>query len=121
MLPNVFYDNELYDVNKKMMDADIYLQNKIYCVDIDLPGFNKNEIHVECHKGNISVKALKDDKESNENKKYIRHERRVRKLERSFYFHDIDEDNIKAEYNNGVLHLEIPEKHDSIKKQITIE
>ena len=56
-----------------------------------------------------------------EEKKYIRHERRYNKLERSFYFSDIDEELIKAEFANGTLHLIIPQKQEEVKKQITID
>ena len=121
MLPKMFYDSMLDDVNIKRMDSDIYLKNGKYHVDIDIPGFNKEDIQIEFHKGTISIKAEHEESDNTEHKKYIRHERRYNKLERSFYFNDIDEDNIKAEYTNGVLHLTIPQKSEVTKKHITIE
>ena len=121
MLPKIFYDSMLDDINMIGMDADIYLKNGIYHADIDIPGFKKEDIHIDFHKGTITIKAEHEEHEDKENKKYIRHERRFNKLERSFYFNDIDEDNIKAEYNNGVLHLTIPQKSEVSKKQITID
>ena len=122
MLPKIFYDSMLDDVNMKGMDSDIYLKNGVYHADIDIPGFRKEDIHIDFHRGTITVRAEHEEKNDvKENKKYIRHERRYNKLERSFYFNDIDEDNIKAEYNNGVLHLTIPQKSEISKKQITIE
>ena len=121
MLPKIFYDSMLDDVNLKGMDSDIYLKDGVYHADIDIPGFNKEDIQIEFHKGTITIKAEKEFNEDKENKKYIRHERRFNKLERSFYFSDIDEENIKAEYTNGVLHLTIPQKAESSKKQISID
>jgi len=121
MLPKIFYDSMLDDVNVRGMDSDIYLSNGVYHADIDIPGFDKNDIKIEFHKGTITIKAEKTFKEKVEDKKFIRHERRFNKLERSFYFSDIDEENIKAEYNNGVLHLTIPQKSEVTKKQITID
>lgn len=121
MLPKIFYDSMLDDVNMKGMDSDIYLKNGVYHADIDIPGFEKKDIHIDFHKGTITIRAEKEFAEDKENRKYIRHERRFNKLERSFYFSDIDEDNIKAEYNNGVLHLTIPQKSEVSKKQITID
>jgi len=120
MLPKVFLDNMLYD-EIRSMSSDIYLKNGIYYADIDMPGFNKEEINIEFHKGTITIKAKKQDNSDIENKKYIRHERRYNELERSFYFSDIDEENIKAEYTNGVLHLTIPQKAMVSKKQINID
>lgn len=121
MLPKIFYDNMLDEDSFKGMDTDIYLKNGVYHADIDIPGFNKEDINIEFHKGTITIKAEKEHKEDIHDKKYIRHERRFNKLERSFYFSDIDEENIKAEYTNGVLHLTIPQKASASKKQITID
>ena len=121
MLPKLFYDSMLDDINMKGMDSDIYLKDGVYHADIDIPGFKKEDIHIDFHKGTITIKAEHEEHDDKENKKYIRHERRFNKLERSFYFNDIDEENIKAEYNNGVLHLTIPQKGEGKKKHITIE
>ncbi len=121
MLPRLFYDNMLDEEGLKGMDADIYLKDGMYHADIDIPGFDKKDIKIEFHKGTITIKAENEFKEDHHDKKYIRHERRFNKLERSFYFNDIDEENIKAEYNNGVLHLTIPQKASASKRQITID
>ena len=121
MLPKLFYDSMLDEESFKGMDSDIYLKNGVYHADIDLPGFKKEDINIEFHKGTITVKAEHVEKDNHDDKKYIRHERRYNKLERSFYFADIDEENIKAEYNNGVLHLTIPQMREATKKQISID
>ena len=121
MLPRKFMLDDLFDESEvRGMNCDVYLKDDKYHIDVDVPGFAKEDIKIECHKGTITIKA--ESKEAHdENKKYIRHERRYRKLERSFYFGDIDEDNIKADFKNGTLHLIIPEKVESNKKQITID
>lgn len=122
MLPSkLFYDSLFDDINMKGMDSDIYLQDGVYHAEMDIPGFNKEDINIEIHKGTITVTASKELKEDSEDKKYIRHERRFNKLERSFYFGDIDEEKIKAEFNNGTLHLTIPQKVEETKKQISID
>ena len=120
MLPKVFLDNMLYD-EIRSMSSDIYLKDGVYYVDIDLPGYTKEEINIEFHKGTITIKAEMNVNDDTENKKYIRHERRYHNKTRSFYFSDIDEDNIKAELVNGVLHLTIPQKTEMAKKQINID
>ena len=123
MLPARFMLDDLFDEKELKgmgMNADVYQKDNKYHVDVDIPGFNKEDIHIECHKGTITIKA--ETKETHdENKKYLRHERKYRKLERSFYFGDIDEDNIKADFKNGTLHLIIPEKVETHKKQILID
>lgn len=121
MLPRKFVLDSLFDDREiRGMDCDIYLKDNAYHVEVDLPGFNKEDIQLECHKGTITIKA-ESTEEKDESKKYIRHERNYRKLERSFYFSDIDEENIKADFKNGTLHLIIPQKEEINKKQITIE
>ncbi len=122
MLPSrLFYDSLFDDVNMKGMEADVYLKNGAYHVEVDVPGYDKEDIKIECHKGTINIIASHEEKNDDEEKKYIRHERKYQKLERSFYFGDIDEDSIKAEFKNGTLHLTIPQKEEESKKQISID
>ena len=122
MLPRrLFYDTLFDDDMMKGMDADVYLKDGVYHIEVDIPGFNKEDIKIETHKGTVTIKAEKEYKEDSDDKKYIRHERRYNTLERSFYFGDIDEDLIKAEFINGTLHLTIPQKAEEAKKQITID
>ena len=121
MLPrNLFYDM-LDEVNTKGMNSDVYVENDAYHIEIDVPGFNKEDLTLEVNKGVVVVKAEKTTLDENNDKKYLRHERRYNKLERSFSFSDIDEDSIKAEFNNGTLHLTINKKVVDTKKQITID
>ena len=122
MLPRrLFYDTLFDDDMMKGMDADVYLKDGVYHIEVDIPVFNKEDIKIETHKGTVTIKAEKEYKEDSDDKKYIRHERRYNTLERSFYFGDIDEDLIKAEFINGTLHLTIPQKAEEAKKQITID
>ena len=87
-----------------------------------VPGYKKDEISIECHKGTITVKAVhKFDNKEHHDKKYVCRERYYGKLERSFYLGDIDEDSIKAEYNDGILKLTISLNKETNKKLITIE
>ena len=122
MLPSrMFYDSLFDDFEMKGMEADVYLKDGKYHIEIDIPGYNKEDIKIESHKGTITIKAEHEEKEDNEEKKYIRHERKYKKLERSFYLGDIDEDQIHAEFKNGTLHLVVPEKAEVTKRQITID
>ncbi len=122
MLPRKLFCDSLFDEDiTRGMDSDIYLKDGVYHIEMDIPGFNKEDIKIEMHKGTLTIKAEKEYKEDDENKKYIRHERKYNSLERSFYFGDVEEDNIKAEFTNGTLHLTIPQKPEEVKKQITID
>ena len=123
MLPSRFYDDmfEAFDTNKGM-NCDIYEKDGKYHVEMDIPGFNKNEIKLECHKGTLTISAKKEfKKDEHEGKKFIRRERRYNAMERSFYLGDIDEENIHASYENGTLKVTVPTKVEQTKRTISIE
>lgn len=126
MLPSrIFFDNFLDDFEdnkfKKMMRCDIYEKDGNYNIVMDIPGFSKEDINIECDNGVINISCEKNE-ESNEedDKKYIRRERRFEKCERSFNFGDIKEDEISAEYNDGTLTLVIP-KAEKVETKKNIE
>ena len=120
MLPSrMFFDSLLDDYEdsrfKKSMKCDIFEKDGNYNVVMDIPGFKKEDINIECDNGVIKI-SEEDDK------KYIRKERVYEKCERSFNFGDIKEDEIEAEFTDGTLKLVIPkqEKVDT-KKSIEIK
>lgn len=126
MLPRRFYFNDLdqfFEDEGAKMKCDIYQKDNSYHVEMDLPGFSKNEIKIECNKGNLVVAAEKEENinENNEDKKYIRRERVYGKYSRSFYLGDINEEAIDAEYKDGTLHIIIPKiDEEKTKRQIDI-
>ena len=128
MLPSrLFFDSLLDDYEdsrfKKSMKCDIFEKDGNYNVVMDIPGFKKEDINIECDNGVIKISCEKKEEENEEDdKKYIRKERVYEKCERSFNFGDIKEDEIEAEFIDGTLKLVIPkqEKVDT-KKSIEIK
>ena len=128
MLPSrIFFDSLLDDYEdsrfKKSMKCDIFEKDGNYNVVMDIPGFKKEDINIECDNGVIKISCEKKEEENEEDdKKYIRKERVYEKCERSFNFGDIKEDEIEAEFTDGTLKLFIPkqEKVDT-KKSIEIK
>lgn len=128
MLPSrIFFDSLLDDYEdsrfKKTMKCDIFEKDGNYNVVMDIPGFKKEDINIECDNGVIKISCEKKEEENEEDdKKYIRKERVYEKCERSFNFGDIKEDEIEAEFTDGTLKLVIPkqEKVDT-KKSIEIK
>ena len=128
MLPSrIFFDSLLDDYEdsrfKKSMKCDIFEKDGNYNVVMDIPGFKKEDINIECDNGVIKISCEKKEEENEEDdKKYIRKERVYEKCERSFNFGDIKEDEIEAEFTYGTLKLVIPkqEKVDT-KKSIEIK
>lgn len=105
------------------MKCDIYEKHGKYHIDMDIPGFNKEEIKIECNKGNLIVSAeKKNETEEKDEKKYIRRERSYGRVQRSFYLGDVDEDKIEANFHNGTLHVVVPKKEEKdTKKYIEVK
>ena len=125
MLPTRFYFDNAFDQlfgneGSKMMNCDIYEKDNTYHVEMDLPGFKKDEIKVECNKGNLVITAEKssNDEDKDEDKKYLRRERSYGKYSRSFYLGDIKEDAIEAKFDNGTLSISIPKIDENENKKL---
>ena len=109
------------------MKTDVRETEAGYEVDIDLPGFKKDEINVELNNGYLSISAAKglDKEEKNKEGKYIRKERYAGAMSRSFYVGDaLTQEDIKAKYESGILRLSIPKKEAKqveATKRIAIE
>ena len=112
---------------KNMMKTDIREHDSGYELDIDLPGFKKDEINVDLENGYLTISAAKglDKDEKNEEGKYIRRERYAGAMQRSFYVGDaITHEDIRARFEDGILRLSIPKKDAKAietKKTIAIE
>ena len=114
---------------KNMMKTDIKELEGGYELEMDLPGFTKDEITAELKDGYLTVSATKGldkDEQEKETGKYIRRERYAGACQRSFYVgEDITEQDIKAEFKHGMLKLFVPKKEAKpaveTKKYVTIE
>ncbi|HJA80395.1 MAG TPA: Hsp20/alpha crystallin family protein [Candidatus Mediterraneibacter intestinipullorum] len=120
--------NPLYGKNaKNMMKTDIREHDDGYEVDVDLPGFKKDEISLELENGYLTVSAAKglDKDEKDKKGKYIRRERYAGAMQRSFYVGDaLTQEDIRAKYESGILSISIPKKVAQAvetKKSIAIE
>ena len=82
-------------------------------MDIDLPGFQKDEVSLDLKNGYLTVSAAKGLDKDEEDKKgrYIRQERYAGSCSRSFYVGDIRPEDIKAKYEAGVLRLSVPKEN----------
>ena len=120
--------NPLYGKHaKNMMKTDIREHDTGYELDVDLPGFKKDEINVDLENGYLTISAAKglDKDEQDKKGKYIRRERYAGAMQRSFYVGDaVTQEDIKAKFEDGILKLSIPKKDAKAvetKKTIAIE
>ncbi|WP_026497646.1 Hsp20/alpha crystallin family protein [Butyrivibrio sp. WCD2001] len=111
----------------RLMKTDVHDNEDHYEVDIDLPGFKKEDISLELDNGYLTISATKglDKDEKNHKGKIIRQERYQGSMQRSFYVGDnLTEEDIKATFRHGVLSLNVPKKEQAKvpeKKTIMIE
>ena len=108
-------EKKLYGHNdKKLMLTDIKESDKGYELEMELPGFKKEEIKASIENGYLVIsaeKGLEKDEKESEGKKYICRERYTGSCQRAFYVgDDIEKDDIKASFKHGILHLDIPKK-----------
>ena len=96
-----------------------------YELDVDLPGFKKDEVNVELKNGYLTIQAAKglDKDETDKKGKYIRQERYAGSCSRSFYVgEDVEAGEVAARFENGILQLSIPKKeHKQLPKNSTIQ
>ena len=134
-----FFDFPFYDdrAEKKLyghhaanlMKTDIQEHEDGYTLEMDLPGFKKDEIKVELNNGYMTISAAKgldEDEKDKKSGKYIRRERYTGSCQRSFYVgEDVTEEDIKAEFKHGILKLFVPKKEAKPaveqKKYVSIE
>ncbi len=105
------HNDRLYGKHgKNLMKTDVRETENTYEVDIDLPGFKKDEIKVDLADGYLTVSASKglDKDEKDKKGKYIRRERYAGTCSRSFYVGDLKPTDISASYENGILKLSMP-------------
>ena len=108
------------------MKCDIYLKDNNYIMEMDIPGFSKDEVSIEIDDNDylvITAEKKSESEDSSEEKNYIRKERSYGKFQRSFYIGGIDKDNIDAAFENGILKITMPKKEEekSPKKIIDIK
>ena len=147
LMPSIFNDNvfddffdfPFYDdrAEKKLyghhaanlMKTDIQEHDDGYTLEMDLPGFKKEEIQIELNNGYMTISAAKgldEDEKDKKSGKYIRRERYTGSCQRSFYVgEEVTEEDIKAEFKHGILKLFIPKKEAKPaveqKKYVSIE
>lgn len=126
LFDDFFDDNFFTRKDKNLMKTDIRETSDKYIVDVDLPGFNKENISLSLDNGYLNISAKVDKEEKNEEEKFVRQERFYGECSRSFYVgDDVKEEDIKAEFKNGILNIEVPKKAIETKakevKQIEIK
>lgn len=121
LIPRSFYLDDIFDdfvpTKRSDMKCDIYEKGGDYHIEMDIPGFNKEDIKIESKDGYLTISAEKTTEENDEEKNYIRRERTYGKFERSFYLGNFDDTLVEAEFKDGMLKITIPKKEQNDDKK----
>ncbi len=124
LIPRRYLDNMFDDFMPSRIDhnmkCDIYEKEGNYHIEMDLPGFKKDEISIEAKDGYLTIKASKSNEvdEKDEERNYVRRERSYGSYERTFSLGDLDQEKIDATFADGILKITVPKKEDVDNKKI---
>ena len=112
-----FFGKGLYGSQNQLMKTDVKENENGYMIDIDLPGFNKEDVNVELKDGYLTVTASqsKNNDEQKEDGRYIRKERYMGSCTRSFYVGNVKPEQVSGRFEKGVLSLNIPKEAPQIE------
>ena len=129
LLPEKFYLDDFFDdfvpmpkMPKNEMKCDIYEKGGRVHIELDVPGFNKEDVKVDLDDGILTIAATKHEDKEEKEKNYYRKERLFGSFKRQFNVGNVKENEIDAKFNNGVLKISFPkEEQKQSKKFITIK
>ena len=126
LFDSMFEDPFFERKENKWMKTDIKEKGNNYLIEVDLPGYEKDNIQIEMENGYLKVSAkVENSNEEEEEEKYIHKERFYGECSRSFYVGDnVKEEDVKASFKNGILTLTVPKEEQKKldeKKYIQID
>lgn len=109
--------------SQKYMRTDIKEDENAYLMEVELPGMDKNDIHVDLKDGYLNISVNKSEKNDGGKKDNYIHRERSFSCSRSYYVGDIQKEDIKAKYENGILNITIPKETEkkATESRILIE
>lgn len=112
LFDELFDDSFISKRERNLMKTDIKETKDKYIIDIDMPGFEKENINLSLNDGYLEISAKIDEENSNDDEeKFVHKERFFGECSRKFYVGDIVEENdINAEFKNGILKIEVLKK-----------
>jgi HSP20 family molecular chaperone IbpA len=119
-----FFNGSPRESMKPLMRTDIREIGADYLLEIEMPGFTKDEIHAELEKGYLTISGVHVEKldENEKAGKYVRRERNLGKCARTFYIgENLKQEDVKAKYENGILSVAFPkDKKPEVEEKRTI-
>ena len=118
-----FFNPSFFETTLEQFKTDIKDDGDSYTLQADLPGFDKKDIHLDVNGDVLTVSAERHSEHEEKDKKgkYVRCERSYGSYSRQFDLGGVKADEIKAKYENGVLHLTMPKKTEEIPQSRRLE
>ncbi len=110
LLDDFFNDDFFFPRIDYSTNIDVYQKDEDYFVEVDLPGYKKEEISVDFSDDVLTIKAQHNEEEESKEKKYYYRTRKCSEFMRQIRFSNIDHENIDAQFNDGVLAIKLPTK-----------
>ncbi len=121
-LMDVFDEMFSPDFWNRGMSTDIQETDEAYLMEVELPGYEKEDIEIELKNNLLTIIAKKEESVEEEKQNYIHRERRQGSYQRCFTIDEnVDPENIEAEFKNGVLNLKLPKKQKGEGERKTID
>lgn len=127
MFKDPFFSRPFENSSSQIMKTDIHEKDGNYVIEMELPGYAKEDIKADLKDGYLTITATRDEtKEEKDAKGNCLHkERYTGSCNRSFYVGDqITQEDIKASFRDGILSLQVPKEVQKVEEQpklITIE
>lgn len=102
--------SDVMDVADLGFKTDIKEDEENYYIESELPGLDRDDIQVEIDDNTLIISATNEEEVEKEETNYIRRERRSGTYQRTFRLDNVNEDNIEAEYNDGILNITLPKE-----------
>src|SRR6056297_832038 len=120
---DIFFDNffDYMDRSSVGLRTDIKETEDEYILESELPGMDREDINIELNDNCLIITAQKNEVKEEENDNYVRRERRSGSYQRTFNVENVKQDEIQAEYKNGVLELVLPKKEETTKTRRMID
>ena len=125
LLPGKFYLDDFFDdfapmpkMGKFDMKCDIYEKGGNVHIELDVPGFKKEDIKLDVDDGILTIEATKNEEKEDESKNYYRKERVYGTFKRQFNVGNVDENKIDAKFENGVLKITLPKEAKKESKKL---
>ncbi|MFD2514132.1 Hsp20/alpha crystallin family protein [Pontibacter locisalis] len=127
-----FFDNDFWgmpmQMNRQMMAnmpaTNIRENEKDYSIEVAAPGMKKEDFNIDVNEGMLTISSHKEEEKKQEEENYTRREYNYSSFSRSFRLPEsVNEDDIKASYKDGVLHLSVPKgkEQEKPKKKIKVD